>query len=151
MSELPFCHLLRVRYAECDAQKVVFNSRYGEFVDVACCEFLRALGFGPNAPLGEVEFQLVRQLTQWQAPAHYDDVLEIRVFAIHLGTTSFTLRSEFRRPGSEALLTQVETTYVHVEPPQLRKAPLPPALRAALERGAPGVVSDHAGFGAKAS
>ena len=32
----PFRYYLRVRYIECDAQKVVFNSRYGEYViDVA--------------------------------------------------------------------------------------------------------------------
>ena len=31
---LPFRYYLRVRYIECDAQKVVFNSRYSEYVDV---------------------------------------------------------------------------------------------------------------------
>src|SRR5262249_24046289 len=30
----PFRYYLRVRYIECDAQKVVFNSRYGEYIDV---------------------------------------------------------------------------------------------------------------------
>ena len=32
---MPFRYYLRVRYIECDAQKVVFNSRYGEYVDVS--------------------------------------------------------------------------------------------------------------------
>ena len=40
----PFRYYLRVRYIECDAQKVVFNSRYGEYVDVSINEFLRAIG-----------------------------------------------------------------------------------------------------------
>jgi len=31
----PFRYYLRVRYVECDAQKVVFNSRYAEYVDVS--------------------------------------------------------------------------------------------------------------------
>src|SRR5215471_11055882 len=46
MSEarIPFRYYLRVRYIECDAQKVVFNSRYGEYVDVGINEFLRAIG-----------------------------------------------------------------------------------------------------------
>lgn len=31
----PFRYYLRVRYGECDAQKVVFNARYGDYVDLA--------------------------------------------------------------------------------------------------------------------
>jgi acyl-CoA thioester hydrolase len=37
-----FRYGLRVRYGECDAQKVVFNSRYSGYVDIAASEFLRA-------------------------------------------------------------------------------------------------------------
>lgn len=37
-----FVHRLRVRYGECDAQKVVFNARYGDYMDVAVLEFMRA-------------------------------------------------------------------------------------------------------------
>ena len=40
----PFRYYLRVRYGECDAQKVVFNARYADYVDLATTEFLRALG-----------------------------------------------------------------------------------------------------------
>ena len=39
----PFTLLLRVRYGECDAQQVVFNARYGFYIDVAATEFYRAL------------------------------------------------------------------------------------------------------------
>ena len=38
-----FCYLLRVRYSECDAQKVVFNGRYSDYVDIAAGEFTRAI------------------------------------------------------------------------------------------------------------
>ena len=43
-----FSHTLRVRYHECDAQKVVFNSRYGEYVDVAFGEYMRSLRLDRN-------------------------------------------------------------------------------------------------------
>ena len=45
MNPSRFSYFLRIRYGECDAQKVVFNSRYGEYVDLAAAEFLRTLGF----------------------------------------------------------------------------------------------------------
>ncbi|MGH9635377.1 MAG: acyl-CoA thioesterase, partial [Candidatus Angelobacter sp.] len=52
-----FRYYLRVRYGECDAQKVVFNARYAEYVDLATTEFLRALGYGEQLFSGELDFQ----------------------------------------------------------------------------------------------
>ena len=50
---LPFRFYFRVRYAECDAQKVVFNARYGDYVDLGFTEFLRALGYASSARRGK--------------------------------------------------------------------------------------------------
>jgi hypothetical protein len=58
---LPFRYYLRVRYVECDAQKVVFNSRYGEYVDVSINENLRAAGVLSAFLEGTLDFQLVKQ------------------------------------------------------------------------------------------
>ena len=144
MSALPFRYRLRVRYSECDAQRVVFNARYGEYVDVAIGEFLRALGYVEGSSTPQPEFQLVKQTTEWFAPSRYDEVLELRVSALQLGNTSFTLRCEFFGTASDAARARTDTVYVHVDS-HFRKAPLPDDLRARLERGAPGVLIDHAG------
>jgi acyl-CoA thioester hydrolase len=141
-----FRYLLRTRYHECDAQHVVFNSRYAEYTDVATVEFFRALGYEKQLKSGELDYQLVKQITEWRAPARYDQVLDISVATKHLGNTSFTLGVEFRVAGGESVIATVETVYVHVDHHTLQKSPLPPALRAALERGAPGVTVDHAGY-----
>ena len=146
MSERPFALYLRVRYAECDAQKVVFNSRYAEYVDVAVTEFVRALGYGDQAATGELEYQLVRQTLEWKAPARFDQVLELTVQAARLGATSFTLTTTFRVAGDEAVLATAETVYVMVDGATLTKLPLTPAFRAALEQGAANVVVDYAGY-----
>ena len=39
----PFELLIRVRYGECDAQQVVFNARYADYVDLAITEYFRVL------------------------------------------------------------------------------------------------------------
>lgn len=142
---LPFRYRLRVRYAECDAQRVVFNARYGEYVDVAVGEFLRALGYVEGSARPQPEFQLVKQTTEWFAPSRYDEVVELRVAATHLGNTSFSLRTSFHSPGDPAPRARTETVYVHVDPQSFAKAPLPTELRQRLERGAPGILIDHAG------
>ena len=43
MPEQPFRFRFRVRYGECDAQGVVFNARYADFVDIAVNEYVRTL------------------------------------------------------------------------------------------------------------
>ena len=141
-----FSYFLRVRYGECDAQKVVFNSRYGEYVDLAAAEFLRTLGFEHEIQTAELDYQVVKQTTEWRSPARFDQVLEISVSTKHLGTTSVTLATEFRIAGEEALIATSESVYVHVDTHTLKKAPIPSRLREALERGAPGKHVDHAAY-----
>lgn len=146
MMPTPFRYYLRVRYGECDAQKVVFNARYAEYVDLATTEFLRALGYGEQLFSGELDFQLVRQTIEWKAPARFDQVLEVSVFARGLGNTSFTLAAEFRVAGQDSVLATAETVYVLVKQHTLTKTPLPPDLRSAMQEGATGMVTDHAGY-----
>jgi acyl-CoA thioester hydrolase len=141
----PFRYYLRVRYAECDAQKVVFNVHYGHYVDLAVLEFIRAIGFADVLINGPLDYQLVKQTLEWKSPARFDQVLEISVCAKNLGNTSFTLAEEFRIDGQEAVIATAETVYVLVEATTLTKTPLPDDLRRAFENGGAGVYIDHAG------
>ena len=142
----PFTYYLRVRYGEWDAQRVVFNPRYGDYADVAVIEFLRALGYGDQLLSGGLDFQLVKQTTEWRGPARFDQVLAASVFASRIGTTSFTFTTEFRIAGDDRVICTVETVYVMVDTHTLAKKPIPDEVRTTFERGAPGVVADHAGY-----
>jgi acyl-CoA thioester hydrolase len=142
-----FRYYLRVRYIECDAQKVVFNSRYSEYVDVSINEFLRAAGVLKDFTEGNLDFQVVKQTVEWKAPARFDQVLELSITATRLGSTSFTVGTDFRIAGSDSrVIVTVETVYVLVDAATLTKLPLPDGLRAALTAGAAGVVTDHAAY-----
>lgn len=143
---IPFRYYLRVRYGECDAQRVVFNARYADYVDLATIEFLRGIGFSEALVNGTLDYQVVKLTLEWKAPARFDQVLEISVSARHLGNTSFTIATEFRIAGNEQMIATAETIYVLVDPGTLTKLPLPDDFRAALKDGAPGVTIDHAGF-----
>ena len=106
----PFRYYLRVRYIECDAQKVMFNSRYGEYIDVSVNEFLRALGVLGEFVTGPLDFQLVKQTIEWKAPACFDQILELSLAATRLGTTSFTIATEFRVAGEARLPPRPSTS-----------------------------------------
>src|SRR5262245_20066382 len=150
----PFRYYLRVRYIECDAQRVVFNSRYAEYVDVAITEFLRAAGIVNEFIHGDLDFQLVKQTVEWKAPARYDQVLELSVTAKHLGNTSFTVLTEFRiaePAGDDRVIVTIETVYVLVDAKTLTKMPLPERIRLALRDGAAGKYTDHAAVSVRLS
>jgi acyl-CoA thioester hydrolase len=133
---------LRVRYSECDAQGIVFNARWGEYVDVAATEYTRVL-FGAPPDGVELDWRLVKQTTEWHAPARYDDVVDLRVRTVKLGTTSFVLATEAYR--GDAHLVSCETIYVVIDPQAGTKRPIPDRHRALLERGAPSIVIDQTG------
>jgi acyl-CoA thioester hydrolase len=141
-----FRYYLRVRYSECDAQKVVFNARYGEYVDLAGTAFLRAIDLGEQPGGVGFDYQVVKQTTQWSASARFDDVLELSVYATHLGNTSFTLMTEFRIAGNDQVIATSETVNVAVDPVSLGKVSLSDQVRTALRQGLPGGVVDHAGY-----
>ena len=114
--------------------------------DLATCEFLRAIGFGAALLNGSLDYQLVKLTIEWKAPARYDQVLELSIVTKNTGTTSFTISTDFRITGSDAILAAAETVNVFVDPRNLSKQPLPADFRAALEKGAPGVITDHAAY-----
>jgi acyl-CoA thioester hydrolase len=137
----PFRFRFRVRYSECDAQGIVFNARWGEYVDIAASEYTRAV-FGRMVDASELDWRLVKQTTQWHAPARFDDILDARVRTVRVGTTSFVFATELVRDGVQ--LADCETVYVAVDVAGKKRA-VPDRHRAELERGAPGVVIDQSG------
>ena len=130
----PFRLLLRVRYGECDAQQVVFNARYGDYVDVAATEFYRAV-FGSYQALLEqgLDSQVVRMVTDWRAPARFDDVL--RVHARCAGLRGARFRFEYAVELNGQLVVEGHTGHACVNAQTLvpTRAPgwLVEAIRAA--------------------
>ena len=142
----PFRYYTRVRYQDCDAQHVVFNARYGDYVDLAVTEFLRAT-FPERDPFdGSLEIQVVRQLIEWKAPARFNDVLEIRVRAHRIGTTSITIGFDLRIAGTRNTIVTAELVYVVVDGTTWKKRPLTAEERARFEAGGAGRITDHAGY-----
>ena len=131
-----------MRYGECDAQKVVFNSRYGDYVDLAAAEFFRALGFEKEIQTAELDYQLVKQTTVARAGALRPGARDL---GQHEAPGQHVLHAAHgvphRRRG--ALIATSETVYVHVDTHTLTKAPLPGRLREALDAGCAST-GDHA-------
>lgn len=145
-ADSPFRFRFRVRYGECDAQSVVFNARYADYVDIAVNEYIRIL-FGDYQRLldQDLDIQVVSLTMNYRAPARFDDVLEARIKAGRIGNTSFTLHLEFYRHGDDLLVAEADITYVLIKPSEMAKTPVPDRVRELIETGAPGVLISHAG------
>jgi acyl-CoA thioester hydrolase len=140
-----FRYRLRVRYSECDAQKVVFNARYGDYIDLASLEFLRAVLPRPADLIsGAFDYQLVKQTIEWKSPIRFDEVAEVSVWCKHIGRTSFTLAFEFRIAGQPNVTATADTIYVLVDSATLSKTPLPLDVSQSLQAGGEGLIVDHA-------
>lgn len=141
-----FTYLLRVRYSECDAQSVVFNGKYAEYVDIAATEYVRGLwGEHENIFARGVDFQVVNLNISWRAPAHFDDVIAISVSTKHIGNSSYSFAFEFRKHESEAIIATAEAVYVAVEAQNFTKIRIPDDMRESLKAGVPDAVINHAG------
>lgn len=141
----PFRYVIRVRYGECDAQHVVYNPKYGEYFDLAATEFLRAVAAPASAFDGSFEFQVVKLLVEWTAPARFDDVLEIAVRTTKVGNTSFVIGYEIRKAGETNPIVTGETINVHVDGTTWQKKLISPDMRERLLYAARGKTVDQSG------
>lgn len=127
-----FSHRLRVRYAEIDGQKVVFNSRYLEYADVALSEYWRWLALAELPEWRTMEFHVARATVDYKAPFRYDDAFDAYVRTARIGTSSVTSLIDLVHADTGALHTVIELVHVNVDLDTGRSAPIPAAVRARM-------------------
>jgi acyl-CoA thioester hydrolase len=139
MAPAPFVHPLRVRYAECDPQQIVFNANYFAYFDVGMTELWRAAigSYGLMMERG-VDMVVAEASARFLGAARFDDALELEVAITRLGRTACTTRHRVLRDG-EALV-EGAMRHVFVDPRTLQKLAIPDWLRESL---APWVLDEH--------
>lgn len=126
-------HTLRVRWAEIDAQQIVFNGHYLTYFDIGITEYWRAIGLPyPDGIAGSGgDLFAVKSVINYHASARYDELLDICVRAARLGTSSMTFEMGIFRGGER--LVSGEMVYVNADPETRKSRPLPEKLRQAIE------------------
>ena len=132
-SEFRFLERLRVRWAEVDAQKIVFNGHYLMYFDTAVSGYWRAMAMPYAQTMQYLGGDLyVRKATlEYHGSARYDDVLEIGVRCGRIGNSSIVFHGGVFR-GDEALVG-VELVYVFADPAVRASRPVPQELREVLQ------------------
>lgn len=129
---VPFTHSMRVRYAECDPQGVVFNAHYLTYLDQSMTELWReALGGYQSMIEQGLDMVVVETTLRYHQPAGFDDLLTLEVAVSRLGNTSISTDHHIRRDGE--LVLHGSLHHVLVDLRTRSKTPLPDWLRSGLE------------------
>lgn len=125
-SDFKFHVTKRVRYAEIDAQAVVFNSRYLEYFDIGITEYWRAAGVYDRWPERESpEFHVARAEVDYKVPILLDEEIDICVRCSRVGRSSMTFLFELHGKGAEDLRATGLEVSVHVAEARGAPAPVP--------------------------
>lgn len=128
-----FFHKLRVRWAEVDMQKIVFNAHYLMYFDTAVTDYWRALAMPYQEGMQQLQGDLyVKKATlEFHASARMDDRLDIALKCARIGNSSMQFQGAIFR-GEELLIT-CELVYVFADPATQTSRPVPQALRDLLQ------------------
>lgn len=126
-------HRLRVRWAEVDMQKIVFNAHYLMYFDTAITDYWRALAMPYEDGMASLggDLYVVKATVEFHASARMDDQLEVALRCARVGNSSLTFHGAIFR-GDEHLISG-ELVYVFADPATQTSKPVPPALRGLLD------------------
>ena len=124
-----FFHRLRVRWAEVDMQKIVFNAHYLMYFDTAVADYWRALALPYEEAMQQLggDLYVKKAGVEYHGSARYDDRLDIGLQCARIGNSSMVFRGAIFR-GDERLIDG-ELVYVFANPATQTSQPVPPALR----------------------
>jgi acyl-CoA thioester hydrolase len=130
---------LRVRFAETDAQGVVYHSNFLIYCEVARAEYFRGLKLAHENP--EEHFWRRKDRTwdtviahaecDYRAPARFDDQLRIWIRTARIGRSSYSFEYRIVRADG-VLVCDAKTTQVAIHKDTRQPHPLPDAFVAAL-------------------
>lgn len=128
-SDFRCLHRMRVRWAEVDMQKIVFNVHYLMYFDTAMADYWRALALPYESAIHQLggDLYVKKASVEYFASARYDDQLEVGLRCGRVGNSSIRFDGAIFR--GETLLVTGELLYVFADPTTQSSRPVPELLR----------------------
>ena len=122
-------HRLRVRWAEVDLQKIVFNGHYLMYFDTAMADYWRALALPYEDTMHALggDLYVKKASVEYHASARYDDQLDVGLKCQRIGNSSIQFVGAIF--CGERLLITGELIYVYANPATQTALPVPQSLR----------------------
>jgi acyl-CoA thioester hydrolase len=126
---------VRVRYAETDAQNVVYYANYLTYMEIARWDYVRSL----DRPFDALRDFWQRHFTvevhcSYKSPARFNDVLELHARVARIGNSSFDFEYAFVKQEGGQLIATGQTVHVLLDSDHEGARPerVPEDLRAAI-------------------
>lgn len=134
LDQFPLRHQMRVRYAEIDAQGVVFNAHYLSYFDTALNEAFRGqdIDWLAQAESSGCDVQLVRSLVEYKAPLRFDELFQVTAGVRRRGRSSIDWSLAVFGPAGDLRATG-QIVWVYVDLAAGRSQALPSWLLEATE------------------
>ena len=131
---------MRVRWAEVDLQKIVFNAHYLMYFDTAVADYWRALAMPYEETMHQWggDLYVKKASVEYFASARYEDQLDVMLKCVKVGNSSIVYHGAIFR--ADQLLVTCELIYVYANPATQTSQPVPPVFREllnAFEAGEP--------------
>lgn len=126
-----FSAFTRVGFSDTDAQGIVYYGRYLPYFDQARVEYARHLGLLAREA-GPEELVMRASSVVYEAPARFDDLLEVFVRTKRLGRTSLTTAYCAYRVDDDVLMCTAEQTLVLVSAADRRPVRVPEDYRSTV-------------------
>lgn len=137
---MTYIHSIRIRYGECDMQKVVFNANYWVYCDDAIDHWIRkalSVELGVDSALVDItavdfDFMLKTVSATWHKAVVFGETVDLHCSVSRWGNTSFDVNVDMRVGGESRF--QAVITYVSVGVESRVSSPVPDVVKRALER-----------------
>ncbi len=128
-----FFHRLRVRWAEVDLQKIVFNAHYLTYLDTALNDYWRALALPYEQTLSSLggDLYVKKSTLEYHASAHGEDLLDVGFKCPRIGNSSLQFVAGIFL--GDQLLVSGEMVYVFADPVSQTSRPVPQVLRDVID------------------
>jgi acyl-CoA thioester hydrolase len=120
----------RVGFSDTDAQGIVYYGRYFPYIDLARVEYHRNLGvLGIEVGEPGVEFVTRACTIEYEAPAVFDDELEVFIRVARVGRSSATYEAAVYRARDDVLMVTATQTLVLVDLDERKPCQIPASFR----------------------
>ena len=127
-TDFKFLHTFRVRYAEVDAQGIVFNAHYLTYFDCVITEYYRKLKYNYALEVKKYkkDFHVIKTILEYKKPLLFDQLIEAGIKTSKIGYSSIAFdiglfESEKKKLLAIGKIIQVYTDQVNMQSTKLSK------------------------------
>jgi acyl-CoA thioester hydrolase len=122
-----FIYPIRVRYAEVDAQGIVFNAHYLTYFDCTITEYYRKLkyNYAIEVKKNKKDFHVIRTIIDYKKPLVFDQLIEACLRTSNIGFSSITYDIGLFEKNRNKMLALGTIIQVYTDQIKMKPAKLP--------------------------